>query len=106
MINKSELEILLNADAAINFAPESPEAEIAQNINTIFRTSKYSVPLDREFGLNVTVLDKPVNVAEALITNEIVEAIEKFEPRVKVTEIAFREAQEGYLKPAIKIRIL
>lgn len=106
MIKNSELEILLDGNEAINFAPESLEVEIAQNVNMIFKTSKYSVPLDREFGLNVTVLDMPVNVAEALITNEIVEAIEKFEPRVKVSEIAFREPQEGFLRPVIKIRIL
>ena len=106
MISNSELEILLGGNEEINFAPESLEEEISQNVNTIFRTSKYSVPLDREFGLNASLLDQPVNVAQALLMNEIAESIEKFEPRVKVSEIRFMESPEGYLRPLIRVKIL
>ena len=105
MITNSELEILITGNDEINFAPESLEAELAQNIRTIFRTAKYSVPLDREFGLNTVLLDQPVNVAQALLTNEIASAIEKYEPRVRVSEIRFMEAQEGNMNPVIRVQI-
>ncbi|MBQ6772554.1 MAG: GPW/gp25 family protein [Synergistaceae bacterium] len=102
MITNSEIALLLNADSEINFAPATLEQEIAQNVLTIFLTSKYSVPLDREFGLNMTLVDKPQSIVKALLINEITESLERYEPRIKVTGIEFTGNADGYTKPLIK----
>lgn len=102
----NELNILIGAENEIDFAPASLEREIMQNIRTIFSTSKYSVPLDREFGLNAVMLDEPQNLARALLMNEIAESIEKYEPRVKVTSIEFTGDNTGLTKPLIRFVIM
>ena len=94
----------------IKFAPASKAEEIAQNVRTILTTPKYSVPLDREFGLSVTMLDAPLPVAQARLTAEIIAALHKWEPRVRVTHVSFvnsaAEAMDGKLIPKVRYKII
>jgi len=100
-----EYEVTATLDE-IDFAPASELAEILQNVRTILSTPKYSVPLNREFGLSATMLDEPLPVAQAKLSTEIIEAIQEWEPRVKVTQVTFeRDAQEGILRPKVKVRL-
>ena len=105
MINNNELDLLLNNNFVVDYSPASLEKEIAQNVFTIFITSKYSVPLDREFGLDVSLLDMPMTTAKALLMNEIVNAIETYEPRVKITQIELEGDMDGKFYPHIKFLI-
>jgi len=52
-------------------------------------TPKYSVPLDRSFGIDMSFLDRPPLQARAAISAEIFQAIQKYEPRVKVERVSF-----------------
>lgn len=91
----------------IDFAPQSALEEIAQNVRTILTTPKYSVPLDREFGLNATMLDAPAPLAKARLTAEIVEAVQRYEPRVKVERVTFEgDGAEGILRPKVRLKIV
>jgi phage baseplate assembly protein W len=81
--------------------------EILQNVRTIITTPRYSVPLDRNFGLNATMLDEPLPVAKAKLTAEIIAAIHKYEPRVKVTKVLYDgNAMEGVLVPKVRVKIV
>lgn len=84
-------------------------AEIVQNVRTILTTPKGSVPLDREFGLTWTVLDRPLPEAKAAYTGEAVTQIQKYEPRVKILSVSFRAdtsgAMQGRLYPVVRITI-
>ena len=62
----------------INLFPKNEKIEILQNIKTILTTIKGTVPLDRDFGIDSSVIDKPVTIVKPLIIKEIKEAIEKF----------------------------
>ncbi len=64
----SELHEILIAGTEIDFAPSTELQEILQNVRTICTTAKYSVPLDREFGINGVFVDEPVNRAKAAYT--------------------------------------
>ena len=98
----------------IELAPESMEEEIMQNINTIFLTPKFSVPLFRRFGQEAAYLDKPLLAAQAAIRSELFAVIPKYEPRVRVEAISFEnpenyddEAQKlSTLIPEVQVRIL
>ena len=105
MINNNEIDLLLNNNFVVDYMPQSLEREIAQNVFTIFTTSKYSVPLDREFGLDVSLLDIPMTTAKALLINEIVSAVETYEPRVKITQIELEGDLDGKFYPRIKFLI-
>lgn len=95
---------LLN-DSEIDFNPTTKIEEILQNIKTILTTSKYTVPLDREFGINAKVLDSPTEQAKNLLTSEIFDAINKYEPRATVTEVTYESINDGKLTPKVKVVI-
>jgi phage baseplate assembly protein W len=90
---------------AINFAPPNIVVEIMQNVRTIFTTMKYSVPLDRLFGVNATMLDRAMPKAMAALQAEIISAIHKYEPRCQVTQVKFDGDLDGKLVPRVRIRI-
>lgn len=89
----------------ISFSPSSEEEEILQNVRTILATVKGSIPLDRDFGIDASYLDEPIPVAKAKLASEIVTALKKYEPRVKVTSISFTGDEDGMLKPKVQVRI-
>ncbi len=94
-------------NAGINFAPATTLEEIAQNVRMIITTAKGSVPLDREFGIDAKALDKPLAVAQAVLSSEIVSAISKYEPRARVTKIVYQgKEQEGRLEPTVRIEVV
>jgi phage baseplate assembly protein W len=67
--------------------------EIIENLNTIFTTPEGSVPLDREFGINMDFLDLPISQAQGKFTIEVTRKIKKYEPRVKVKKVIFTNDQ-------------
>lgn len=90
----------------IDFAPATELAEILQNVRTILSTPKFSVPLNREFGITAAWLDDPLPIAQARLTAEIITEVPRWEPRVKVTQVTFIESgQEGILIPNVKVRV-
>ena len=89
----------------IDFAPATVAEEVLQNIRTIISTIKHSVPMDREFGIDGAIIDRPINVAKAQITNEIFRAVRRYEPRAVIESIEFTGDAVGRLTPTIKVSI-
>jgi uncharacterized protein len=81
--------------------------EVFQNVKYILLTALRSVPLDREFGMNFTMIDKPIPVAEAMLSQEIAMKIAMYEPRCQFEKIDFdQNAIAGKLSPSVTIAIL
>lgn len=94
----------------IDFAPKDVLTEIIQNVRTIISTTQFSVPLDRRFGIDGTVIDLPLPVAMARISAEVIRAITEYEPRCRVVSVDFErteatDAEEGHLPPKVSIAI-
>lgn len=89
----------------VSFAPDTEVEEILQNVRTILSTIKGSVPLDRDFGVDASYLDRPINVAKAMLSSEIIKAIRNYEPRVTITAVDFTANLDGILKPKIEVSI-
>lgn len=90
----------------LNFKPDSVQVEVLQNVKTILTTAKGSVPLDRDFGINTYLIDRPINVIKPLLVKEVKESIEKYEPRAKFKGIVWDgETTEGKLYPVVKVVI-
>jgi phage baseplate assembly protein W len=83
--------------------------DIMQCIRYIVRTTVFSVPLDRSFASDGSYLDAPVPHATAARMAALTEAIERKEPRVRVTSIRFAarpdDAMDGRLYPVIRFRL-
>lgn len=94
----------------IDFAPKDVLTEIIQNVRTIISTTQFSVPLDRRFGIDGTVIDLPLPVAMARISAEVIRAITEYEPRCRVVSVDFEstvttDAEEGQSIPKVSIAI-
>lgn len=86
----------------INFAPASVVEEVYQNVLTIITTMLHTVPLFRSFGLNPEFLDETTEIAKTKIVVEIMEKVERFEPRAFVEEVKFEtDHASGKLKPVV-----
>ncbi len=82
--------------------------EILQNVAVILSTPKGSVPLDREFGVSWMFVDSPTPRALAELRAEILSALERYEPRVRVLEISFTAdaGKPSKVIPKVKLEIV
>jgi len=91
----------------INLAPETIEQEVLQNVAVIISTPKYSVPLDRGLGMAQRFVDKPIQVAQAILISEVLDAIEEAEPRAEVLNVTFELGDRpGALIPIVEVNII
>lgn len=101
----SEYEVLLQGGAEMDFHPQSLAAEVIQNVRTILSTPRWSVPLDRAFGIDASMLDRPVPDAMAALSSEIYMALRRYEPRCRVKRVSFEGDLDGRLVPKVRIEI-
>jgi phage baseplate assembly protein W len=99
--------VTADGNAVINLAPKTLVEEVTQNITMILLTPKFTVPLDRNFGLSARFVDKPTPVADAIIVAEIIDAIEAYEPRAKVMDITFqKDEMTGKILTRLEVEII
>ena len=86
--------------------------EITQNVRVILTTLAGELPLDRAFAGPGEYIDAPVNAVRRRELAAWVEAIERYEPRVRCVRIDFAasdaaasDAGDGVLHPVAVIRI-
>lgn len=65
-----------------------------QCLRIIVTTLIYSVPLDRGFAVTGSFIDAPLPYAVAQRLAELTEAIEKYEPRVKIISLRLAKHSE------------
>lgn len=90
---------------SIDFSPPTKAAEVIQNVRTIINTPKYSVPLDRNLGIDYSALDNPMQVAQAKLAEDIITAISEHEPRAEVTGITFSTNADGIIIPKVQVKL-
>ena len=91
------------ADVDISFqygtGDEAERDEITRNVRNIILTPVGTCPLYRDFGIDTSFVDCPIDVAMNLCAVEIMEKVERFEPRVSVSEVTFTtDEQNGTLR--------
>lgn len=62
---------------------------VLQNVAILLNSFKGECPMFRDFGLSSETLHRPINVARTLLQADIIEQIEKYEPRAVVTGVTF-----------------
>lgn len=89
--------------------PSDLVAEVLQNVRMILTTIRGTVPLDRDFGLTARVIDTPIDRAQALITAEVYEQLNRYEPRAQIVRVYFvgneGNAADGQILPQVELRI-
>lgn len=103
--------LITTTPKTVNLAPATVLEEVLQNVYTILTTVRYSVPLERGFGLDGELIDLPIPVAQAKMSASILQQIAKYEPRCKVVRISYVNQSEGdtadgILRPVLEVAII
>ena len=84
------------------FSPEEFE-DVKRCLETLLSIQAGAQPLNRELGINYDgVIGFPMNVAENMLSLEIIEKVNIYEPRVEVESITFKAGSDGQLLPHIR----
>lgn len=91
--------------ANIRLIEDDRTKEILRNVAVILATPKGSVPMCRSFGLDMSFLDKPMNVAKNMAVIPVREAIEKWEPRAVYKDMTLTTDTSNPGKLAFTVQI-
>ena len=78
-------------------------AELDRQLALLLSTREGTMPLDREFGLNMDFVDMPPEVAKSLYTAEITKKTAQFIPEVRVQSVQWIHGGEGAFYPKVVI---
>ena len=102
----STYKVIPTDDGILTLGVSETVRSVLQSVSIILSTPKGSVPLYREFGVNMEYLDLPMPLAEMRMIPEIREAIGQWEPRATVTDVSFqRDTLKGTLLPTVEVEI-
>ena len=77
--------------------------EINRNLSVLYATPAGTCAGDRNYGLNQEFVGLPVNRAENLLTLEIMEKTQQYEPRAQVIQVEAYSNQDGQTAATILI---
>ena len=94
------MDAYVNLDSA-GFSMEE-FMDIKQCLETLCSIRAGSQPLDRNLGIDYDgIAGYPLNVAQNMLSLEIMEKVEIYEPRVKVEAVTLERGDSGQLIPRI-----
>lgn len=104
--------MLSTGDAVIEIQPgkadESEAAEVLRNLQVLYGTVAGEQALDREFGIDGSIIDGPQENAQALLVAEYVRKTERYEPRANVARVEWTadNAADGIMIPKVVIELV
>ena len=78
-------------------------AELDRQLALLLSTKAGTMPLDREFGIQMDFVDKPPEVVKSLYTAEVTKKVPQFIPWVRVYEVIWGYGEQGHIKPKVVI---
>ena len=79
------------------------QEDILRCLRSLIMTPAGTVPLDREFGIDNSILSQSIDVAESLIAVEIVEKVARYEPRVSAQAVSLSADVNGQITAKVVI---
>ncbi len=80
-------------------------ASVLQNIALLVATKQGTVPGYREFGLPMRFIGMPEKIASTVAAQEVVDAIEQFEPRATLNGVEAQFAEGGKMVLILEVAI-
>ena len=83
-------------------------AEVLRNLQVLYGTVAGEQALDREFGIDGSIIDGPQENAQVLMVAEYVRKTERYEPRAKVARVDWTagNAPDGNMTPKVVIELV
>ena len=82
----------------------SNKEAILRQLSVLYGTHTGEQALDRNFGLDWSFLDQPIEVAKAMLSAEIITKTNTYVPTVEVASIEFNADMTGNLTPTVSVR--
>lgn len=94
----------MGVEALRRRVPESPY----RNLQVLYATRAGEQALDREFGIDGTIIDCPQENAQVLLAAEYVRKTEQYEPRARVVRVEWtaEKSQDGNMIPKVVIELV
>lgn len=87
---------------------ESTVKEIYRNLQVLYNTVAWEQGLDRDFGIDNTIQDRPQEHAQSLLAAEYIRKTNMYEPRAEVVRVDWVPGKEndGIMRPKVVIKIV
>lgn len=88
---------MILGEAKIEFASANMEdaEDICECLKVLYSARAGEQGLDRDFGISIDAVDRPISAAKALMAAEIVRKTKKYEPRAEVARVEWDTSKEG-----------
>lgn len=77
--------------------------DVMRCLRTLLTTPAGTAPLVRDFGIDNSILDMPMNAAQNILAAEIMEKVDRYEPRVRVEAVEFTPSTDGRITAKVVI---
>lgn len=98
------MTVMRGDESGFTLSPKTLTEEITQNVRMILLSRKYEIPLARDMGIDPNIEGRPIAIAETLAAQSIYDAVEKFEPRARISSVDFEFDSEGHLIPIVEVQ--
>lgn len=86
-----------------DYANASTIEEIKRNLEFFFSTFEGTCPGDRRLGIDPDIVDSTPPVAEQMLSQDLMEKVPVYEPRVEVDDVSCFYDGDGQLKSVVTI---
>ncbi len=83
---------------------ENAADDIRRCLITLYSVRAGEQPLDRDFGIDRSFLDQPMNIAQNMFALEVIEKTKRYEKRVDIERVDYRFEAEGQMIPVINLK--
>lgn len=83
----------------------STAASVLQNIALLVATKQGTIPCYREFGLPMRFIGLPEKLASTVAAQEVIDAVERFEPRAKLNAVNTEYGDGGKMIIILEVSI-
>lgn len=86
---------------------DSTAEAVYRNLQVLYNTVAGEQALDREFGIDASIIDNPQENAKALLVAEYTRKTERYEPRARVARVEWTAGgQDGTMNPKVVIELV
>ena len=85
-----------SSDTSIIYKKQTVVEEVLQNVRMILGTYKTTVPLSRDFAMDISLIDKRVPDVRNEIAAILLDVLKKYEPRAKLKSVEVKNVNDSY----------
>ena len=85
-----------SSDTSIIYKKQTIVEEVLQNVRMILGTYKTTVPLSRDFAMDISLIDKRVPDVRNEIAAILLDVLKKYESRAKLKSVEIKNVNDYY----------